>query len=191
MRSEQLREVRDDDVGAVLAQRVGLADPVDADDEAEAAGAPGRDAGEGVLEHGRLAGVDPERLARRRGRCPAPACPAGAAPQRRSRRRAPRRDPRCRRPRARRACSRWTETTARAQSGIAGRPHVAHRAVVDLDSVRPDQRAARARSSGCRARGRSSRRTDRPADPRAARSRARRGTSARRPSAACRRRSSS
>ena len=35
-RVQQLGEVLDDDVGAVLAQRVGLADAVDADDEAEA-----------------------------------------------------------------------------------------------------------------------------------------------------------
>ena len=39
----------------MLAQRVGLADAVDADDEAEPAGAAGGDAGERVLEHGGLA----------------------------------------------------------------------------------------------------------------------------------------
>ena len=58
---QQLGEVADDDVGAVLAQRVGLADAIDADDEAEVAGPPGLDAGQRVLEHGRLPRLDAER----------------------------------------------------------------------------------------------------------------------------------
>ena len=48
---QQIGEVGDDDVRTVLAQRVGLPEPVHADDEAEPARLPCRDAGEGVLEH--------------------------------------------------------------------------------------------------------------------------------------------
>ena len=59
--TQQLGEVVDDDVGAVRAQRVALADAVDADDVAEAARAPGLHAGERVLEDRGL------RRARRRG----------------------------------------------------------------------------------------------------------------------------
>ena len=62
---EQLREVLDDDVRAVLAQRLGLPDAVDADDDAEVAGAAGLDPGERVLEHGRRGRLDAERRGRR------------------------------------------------------------------------------------------------------------------------------
>ena len=48
--------------GAVLAQGVGLADAVDADDVAEVPGAAGLHAGQRVLEHRRLARLDAERL---------------------------------------------------------------------------------------------------------------------------------
>ena len=44
----------------MLAQRVGLPDPVHADDEPETAGAAGLHAREGVLEDGGLAGIDAE-----------------------------------------------------------------------------------------------------------------------------------
>ena len=60
-RVEQFGKIADDDVGAVLAQRVGLSDAVDADDEAEPARAPRGDSGECVLEDGRLLRVDAER----------------------------------------------------------------------------------------------------------------------------------
>ena len=72
---EQLGEVGDDDAGAVFAQRVGVVDAVDADDEAEVAGAARFDPGERVLEDGRRGRLDAERLRRRPGRCRAPACP--------------------------------------------------------------------------------------------------------------------
>ena len=59
-RSQELGEVVDDDVGAVLEQRLALADAVDADDVAELPGAPGLDAGQRVLEHRRLVGPHAE-----------------------------------------------------------------------------------------------------------------------------------
>ena len=52
-RSSSARSL-DDDVGAVLSERLCLADAVDADDAAEVTGAAGLDAGQRVLEHGRL-----------------------------------------------------------------------------------------------------------------------------------------
>ena len=87
---EQLGEVGDDDVGAVLPQRVGLPDAVDADDEAEVSCARRFDPGERVLED--RAAATARRRARRgaRGTCPAPASRAGARARRRSRRPAPR-----------------------------------------------------------------------------------------------------
>src|SRR5947209_2118850 len=51
---EQLREILDHDVGAVLAQRVGMARAVDPHDPAEATGASRLDAGQRVLEHRRV-----------------------------------------------------------------------------------------------------------------------------------------
>ena len=62
-RAQQLGQVADDDVGAVGSQSAGLADAVDADDEAEAARPSRRDAGERVLEHRRLAGRDADDAA--------------------------------------------------------------------------------------------------------------------------------
>src|SRR5439155_26724597 len=53
-RFEELGQVGDDDVGAVLAQGVRLTGPVDPDDEAEAPRPPCRHAGECVFEDGRL-----------------------------------------------------------------------------------------------------------------------------------------
>jgi hypothetical protein len=52
--SRQLRKIRHDDVGSVLAQRSGMfgVEPVDAYDVPEPTGASGLDAGERVLEHG-------------------------------------------------------------------------------------------------------------------------------------------
>ena len=51
-----------------------LSDAVDADDEAEAAGAPRVDAGERILEDGSLCRRDAERVAPRRETCRVPAC---------------------------------------------------------------------------------------------------------------------
>ena len=57
---EEFRQVRDDDVGAMPAQRLGLAVAGDADHQAEAAGPPGLHAAEGILDdHGPLR-LDPE-----------------------------------------------------------------------------------------------------------------------------------
>src|SRR5689334_8710254 len=50
--ADQLGEVLDDDVGAVLAQRLGVVDAVDADDVAEVTGMAGFDPRDGVLEDG-------------------------------------------------------------------------------------------------------------------------------------------
>src|SRR6266516_3793942 len=63
-RADQLREIGYDDVGAVLYQGATMrgVEPVDAYDVAEAAGTSGRDAGERVLEHGRLIGSHAEQL---------------------------------------------------------------------------------------------------------------------------------
>ena len=66
-------------------ERVGLADPVDADDVAEVAGAARLDAGQGVLEHRRLRGLDAELLGGRQERVRRRLALAGA----RARRRAP------------------------------------------------------------------------------------------------------
>src|SRR5947208_3121880 len=59
--SQQFFEIADDDVGPVRVQRLAVlvVEPVDADDEAEVAAAPGLDPGGGVLEHDRAARVDP------------------------------------------------------------------------------------------------------------------------------------
>jgi hypothetical protein len=57
---QELGEVGDDDVGAVLAQRVGLAHAVDAHDVSEPARAARLHAGQRVLEHGRARRVDAE-----------------------------------------------------------------------------------------------------------------------------------
>ena len=46
----------DDEVGAVFAQLIGLADPVDPDHAGEAAGSPGRHTCQGILEDRRLLG---------------------------------------------------------------------------------------------------------------------------------------
>src|SRR5690349_15219734 len=51
---EQLAEILDDDIGAVLAQRLSMASTVDPDDPAEVTGTPRLDAGLGVLEHRRV-----------------------------------------------------------------------------------------------------------------------------------------
>ena len=58
--AEQLGQVADDDVGAVLAQRVGLPDPVHADHDPEVPGAAGLDAGQRVLEDRRGTGIRAE-----------------------------------------------------------------------------------------------------------------------------------
>jgi len=55
-----LREARDHDVGAGRTQRLRLAVAIDADHAAETAGAPGRDAGDRVLDHDRARRRDPE-----------------------------------------------------------------------------------------------------------------------------------
>ena len=116
-RSSSARSL-DDDVGAVRAQRVGLADPVDADDEAEAAGAPGL----------------PRRRARPRTPPPAPGSHAErprAGEERVGRRlavevlalgdvrrrRSPRTGPRC----PRRAARRGSSCSRRRRPGAAGR----------------------------------------------------------------------
>ena len=66
--TQQLGEVVDDDVGAVLEQRLAVAGAVDADDVAELPGAAGLDAGERVLEHGGLvrAHAEPARALQER-----------------------------------------------------------------------------------------------------------------------------
>src|SRR5947207_14829908 len=61
---QQVREVLDDDVGAVLAQRVGLPGPVHPDHVPEVAGPARRDAGQGVLEHGRFGQLNAQTLLR-------------------------------------------------------------------------------------------------------------------------------
>ena len=47
-----------DDVGAVLGQRLGLADPVDTDDQGEPPGATGLHAGQGVFVDDGALGAD-------------------------------------------------------------------------------------------------------------------------------------
>ena len=93
---EQLGQVVDHDVGAVLEEGVPLAHPVDADDEAEATRPPGRDAGQRVLEHGGRRRWHARAPRPRRGTCRAPACPPGRARRRRRRRCGPRTGRRCR-----------------------------------------------------------------------------------------------
>ena len=105
---EQLGEIAYDDVGAVLAQRVGLPDAVDADDAAEAAGAPGLDAGERVLEDGRGVGRDAEGLGGGEERVRRRLALQVLALRDDRRRSAPRTGPRCRRPPGRRGS--WCST---------------------------------------------------------------------------------
>src|SRR5205085_4553734 len=62
---EQFGEIPHDGVGAVRAQRIGLTDAVDADDEAEAPGVPGLHSGERVLEDRGLGRLHPERAGAR------------------------------------------------------------------------------------------------------------------------------
>ena len=115
------------------------------------------DAGQRILEHGRLRRLDAERprageIGVRRG-----LARADARARRRRRRRRPRTGPRCRPRRARRGSWRSTRRTARAQPAPRDR----------LDVARPSPRtarrrargsaAARSRSCGCRARGSSRR----------------------------------
>jgi hypothetical protein len=59
-RSQQLGQVTDDHVGPVRTERIGLADAVDAEDDAEASRPPCLHAGERVLEHARLCGFETE-----------------------------------------------------------------------------------------------------------------------------------
>src|SRR5512132_2239820 len=61
---EQVGEVGDDDVGAVLEQRVAPAGAVHTDDEAESPCSPRLDPGERVLEHGRFCGPQVEGVGR-------------------------------------------------------------------------------------------------------------------------------
>jgi hypothetical protein len=61
---QQLGEVADDDVGAVLEELVRLAHAIDADNQPKPAGAAGRNTGEGVLEHSRLLRGDLQRPSR-------------------------------------------------------------------------------------------------------------------------------
>src|SRR5215217_2830725 len=61
---EQLGEIVHDDVGAVLLERLALADAVDTDDEAEVARASGRHSRERVLEHRRLPGLEAQSARR-------------------------------------------------------------------------------------------------------------------------------
>src|SRR5450755_439467 len=60
--TEELRHVLHDDVGAMLAQLIRLAYPVDPDDEGEMPGVAGRDARLCVLEHGGVRGADAQVL---------------------------------------------------------------------------------------------------------------------------------
>ena len=115
--SQQLGQVGDDDVGAVRPQRVGLADAVDADDEAERARSSRGDAGERVLEHGRFGRRDRRARWPRPGTCRAPAFRAGARARRRPRRPAPRTDRRCRPPPAPHGSSR-SRRRQRAEAGV-------------------------------------------------------------------------
>ena len=128
------------------AKRVGVTGPIDADDEAEAAGAAGGDARERVLEDRRV------RPARRRARepprerCPERASRGGALPRRALRRSAPRTgrsDPPLR---GRRGSSRWPR-----------RPRGASRHPARPARTAPIPRTARALAGGsARARARSS-----------------------------------
>ena len=90
---------------------------VDADDEAEAARAPGGHAGKRVLEHGRLVGLRRREPRPRRETRPAPACRASVLARVRRRRRAARTDRRCRPLRGRPRSWRWTR-----RRPAAGRP---------------------------------------------------------------------
>ena len=56
MITQELGQVVDDDVGAVAQEEVAVLAAVDADHAAELPGASGLDAGQRVLEHGRLVG---------------------------------------------------------------------------------------------------------------------------------------
>ena len=191
MRSvEQLGQIVDDDVGAVLA-RAASAWPTRStpDHEAEAARAPGLDPGERVLEHRRLAPARRRAPRRRRGRCRAPACPRRRlALGDHAVDRAPRRG---RSMPAAASTSRQLaleETTARRKPASRAASHVARPS--PRRPRRPARRSARARarSCGCRARAIVSASGGSSGRPPAARSRATPGTSARRRRAACRRR---
>ena len=106
------------------AQRVGVADPIDADDEPEAARASGGDAGERVLEDRRLRRLDVE-LARGREKGVRSRLPAELVSRRRAgRRSAPRTGRRDPPPRARRGswrCRRRPLGAARRRTPPAGR----------------------------------------------------------------------
>ncbi len=60
--AQELGQIRDDDVRSVLAECIGLAHAVDADDEAEASRAPGGHSCQRVLEHRRLRRLHAEQL---------------------------------------------------------------------------------------------------------------------------------
>src|SRR6266487_7108980 len=62
---QELGEVRDDDVGAVLEQGLPLSGAVDSDNEAEVPGAPRLDSRQCVLEDGRFGRLDADLLRRR------------------------------------------------------------------------------------------------------------------------------
>ena len=136
---EQLGQIGDDDVGAVRSQRVGLADAVDADDEAEPARPSRRDAGERVLEHRRLA------------RAPRRACGGGrnmsgaGLPRRCSRSATIAVDPHLEQigdaGRLQHLAAVGAGGDDRApQAGVTRRLHEPHRALVGLDASRVDHR---------------------------------------------------
>src|SRR3970040_3178998 len=56
----QVLEVGNDDIGAVLPERIGVTEPVDADNETEAAATPRLDADDGVFDAGTMPGLDAE-----------------------------------------------------------------------------------------------------------------------------------
>ena len=133
--ASELRQILHDDVGAVLAQRVGLPDAVDADDVAEAARAARLDAGERVLEHAACAGLDAERAARREERVGRGLAAQAARARRRRRRPGRRRGRRGRRRQHLLGVGAGGRRRARAQARSRAASQVAHRAGVDVDAL--------------------------------------------------------
>ena len=187
MAPQQFGQVAHDDIGAVGPQSLGLANPIDADDEAEVARSARLDTHQRILEHGRLSGIYAQRSCARekgvRGGLAGQVLALSDDPvddlleeilDARSRKHV--------------AAVGARGDDGAAQSRLSDGCHVANRALVRLDAVLVDQPEHDLVLAIAKSVDRVRRLAGHPGRPPEARSRARPGTTARRRSEASRRR---